>query len=67
MMQSSRPLNGNQFGVYYLEIEQLQVLLKAVYNFVPLFWTAPKFTFCAILRGDEKNEKSENSEKVSLI
>ena len=67
MMQSSRPLIGDQFGVYYLEIEQLQVLLKAVYNFVPLFWTAPKSDSCAILRGDKKNEKSENSEKVSLI
>ena len=67
MIQSSRSLIGNQFGVYYLEIKQLQVLLKAVYNFVPLFWTALKSTFCAILRGDEKNEKSENSEKVSLI
>ena len=47
MMQSSRPLIGDQFGVYYLEIEELQVLRKAVYNFVPLFWIAQKSTFCA--------------------
>jgi len=54
MIQSSRPLIGDQFGVYYLEIEQLQVLRKAVYNFVPLFWIAQKSTFCAMLRGDKK-------------